>query len=101
MIYVSAEELRIIIPALFKVEAKLCSVALLGSTPRVREKSLEWIPRSAFLVSGVKGLKNGEVGKDSGAYLLAMSMLILGHEDPQSFDWGLVLILVLSEFESV
>lgn len=29
-----------ILPALFKVDANPCNVALLGSTPRVREKSL-------------------------------------------------------------
>ena len=36
-----ASELSITIPALFSVDAKLCNVALFGSTPRVREKSLE------------------------------------------------------------
>lgn len=33
-------KLKSISPALFKVEAKFCKVALLGSTPKVSEKSL-------------------------------------------------------------
>ena len=41
---VFAQKLRIILPALFKVDATCCKVALFGSTPKVSEKSLECIP---------------------------------------------------------
>lgn len=44
MVRVSAQELKIILPALFKVDATCCKVALFGSTPKVSEKSLECVP---------------------------------------------------------
>lgn len=43
-VYMFAQELRIILPALFKVDANPCNVALFGSTPRVSEKSLDSFP---------------------------------------------------------
>ena len=45
-----ASEVRVILPALFKVEANPCNVALLGSTPKVSEKSLDRIPSQHILL---------------------------------------------------
>lgn len=41
VVRVFARDLKVILPALFKVDATCCKVALFGSTPKVSEKSLD------------------------------------------------------------
>lgn len=79
MMRVFAQEFRIILPALFKVDATCCKVALFGSTPKVSEKSLECIPcqQIPFQIRVVnKRRGRNEIAK--WAHLLAMSMLMVG-----------------------
>ncbi len=71
---------RVIVPALFKVDANDCSVALLGSTPRVSENSLEGCLGQHVLFQTT--FKSNEWGGSKGvhsesAHLLAMSMVRL------------------------
>ena len=56
-------KLKSISPALFKVEAKFCKVALLGSTPRVSEKSLGCFHGQHVLFDTIE---NGAIEKQNG-----------------------------------
>lgn len=79
MMRVFAQELRIILPALFKVDATCCKVALFGSTPKVSEKSLECIPRQQIrFQTRVVNKRGGRKETGKVAHLLAMSMIING-----------------------
>ena len=83
------QEFRIILPALFKVDANPCNVALLGSTPRVSEKSLDCFQGQHVLYGMRDGRRDGEAGQSRIGSLIGNV-----HDDTEAKVFSRVLLIL-------